>query len=117
MEKGKVFKIHSDFYYIDSNANIFECKLKEVIKKQKQNVLVGDNVFFKKISQTNNQGIIYKVADRINELTRPKVSNINQAMLVIALKEPNLSHIQINRFLCFFEYSKIKPLICFNKSN
>lgn len=117
MEKGKVFKIHSDFYYIDSNNNIFECKLKEVIKKQKQNVLVGDNVFFKKISQTNNQGIIYKVADRINELTRPKVSNINQAMLVIALKEPNLSHIQINRFLCFFEYSKIKPLICFNKSD
>lgn len=117
MGKGKVFKIHSDFYYVDSNTVIFECKLKEVLKKQKQNVLVGDNVYFEKISQTNNQGVIYEVVDRKNELTRPKVANIDQAMLVVALKEPNLSHTQINRFLCFFEYNKIKPLICFNKAD
>ena len=117
MEKGKVFKIHSDFYYVDSNAAIFECKLKEILKKQKQNVLVGDDVFFEKISQTKNQGVIYEVINRKNELTRPKVANINQAMLVVALKEPDLSHMQINRFLCFFEYNKIKPLICFNKAD
>ena len=50
MEKGKVFKIHSDFYYVDYESDVFECKLKEVLKKQKQNVLVGDDVFFEKIS-------------------------------------------------------------------
>ena len=117
MEKGKVFKIHSDFYYVDYKSDVFECKLKEVLKKQKQNVLVGDDVFFEKINEINNQGVIYKVTNRKNELTRPKVANVNQAMLVVALKEPEINHTQINRFLCFFEYNKIKPIICFNKSD
>ena len=117
MEKGKVFKIHSDFYYVDYKSDVFECKLKEVLKKQKQNVLVGDDVFFEKINEINNQGIICQVSNRKNELTRPKVANINQAMLVVALKEPEINHTQINRFLCFFEYNKIKPIICFIKSD
>ena len=49
MSKGKVFKIHSDFYYIENfenNDNIVECKIREVLKKQDQKILVGDNVEF-----------------------------------------------------------------------
>lgn len=117
MNKGKVFKIHSDFYYVLSNSKVFECKLKEVLKKQKKNVVVGDNVYFDAISQTNNQGVISEIINRKNELIRPKVANIDQAMLVVALKEPCINYTQIDRFLCFFEYNKIKPLICFNKSD
>ena len=35
--QGQVFKIHSDFYYVKSKDNeVFECKLREVLKEQKQ---------------------------------------------------------------------------------
>ena len=44
MQKGQIFKIHSDFYYVQSNENVFECKLRHVLKKQKQSVFVGDFV-------------------------------------------------------------------------
>ena len=47
--QGQIFKIHSDFYYVNSNSELFECKLREVLKKQKQKVFVGDYVDF-----TNN---------------------------------------------------------------
>ena len=33
--KGQIFKIHSDFYYANTENGIFECKLREVLKKQK----------------------------------------------------------------------------------
>ena len=66
MEKGKVFKIHSDFYYVDYKSDVFECKLKEVLKKQKQNVLVGDDVFFEKINEINNQGFTKLQTEKMN---------------------------------------------------
>ena len=44
--QGQVLKIHSDFYYVNSDEKIHECKLREVLKKQKQRVVVGDFVEF-----------------------------------------------------------------------
>ena len=46
MQRGQIFKIHSDFYYVESNGETFECKLRHVLKKQKQSVYVGDFVEF-----------------------------------------------------------------------
>ena len=46
MERGQVFKIHSDFYYVNSDNKIFECKIREVLKKTKQKIYVGDFVQF-----------------------------------------------------------------------
>ena len=44
--QGQVFKIHSDFYYINSENNTYECKIREVLKKQDKKILVGDIVEF-----------------------------------------------------------------------
>ena len=46
MQQGQIFKIHSDFYYVQSEGKTFECKLRHVLKKQKQKVFVGDFVEF-----------------------------------------------------------------------
>ena len=59
METGQIFKIHSDFYYINSNNKTYECKLREVIKKTKQNIFVGDFVEFE-------NGAIEKILPRKN---------------------------------------------------
>ena len=36
MAEGQIYKIHSDFYYVDDGVNSFECKIREVLKKQKE---------------------------------------------------------------------------------
>lgn len=113
MKVGQIIKIHSDFYYIscsDSRNSVAECKLREVLKKQKQKVLVGDFVEFE-------NGAIEKILPRKNFITRPAVSNINQIIIVSAVKEPELSFIQLNRYIAFAKYHDIPAVLCFNKND
>ena len=113
METGQIVKIHSDFYYVDTNStksNIFECKLREVLKKQKQKIFVGDFVEFK-------NGAIEKILPRRNFITHPAVSNIDQIIIVSAVKEPDLNFLQLNRYISFAKYHNIKAVLCFNKND
>ncbi len=108
--KGQVFKIHSDFYYVNFNNKIYECKLREILKKQKSKILTGDFVEFE-------NGAITKILPRSNFLTRPSVANITQIVIVSAVKEPDLDFEQLDRYICFAKYHNIKTKLCFNKND
>ena len=110
MSEGQIFKIHSDFYYINCGNRIFECKLREVLKKQKQKVLVGDFVEFV-------NGAIEKVLPERNYIPRPAVANVDQIIIVSAVKEPELSFVQLNRYITLAKYYKIPAVLCFNKND
>ena len=49
--------------------------------------MVGDNVFIDVIDEIEKKGNIISIDERENELIRPAVSNIDQAMIVFALKQ------------------------------
>ncbi|MBR5556032.1 ribosome small subunit-dependent GTPase A [bacterium] len=110
MAEGQVYKIHSDFYYIDNGLEFFECKVREVLKKRKDKILVGDFVIF-------NDGYIEEIIPRKNFISRPAVSNIDQIIIVSALKEPDLSLTQLNRYIALAKYYNIEPVLCFNKDD
>ena len=110
MAIGQIVKIHSDFYYVHSGEKYVECKLREVLKKQKQAVYVGDFVEF-------SDGAIEKILPRKNFITRPAVSNINQIIIVSAVKEPELDFFQLNRYISFAKYYNIPAVLCFNKND
>ncbi len=110
MQKGQIFKIHSDFYYVESENKHYECKLREVIKKQKQKVFVGDFVEFE-------NGAIVNILPRQNFITRPTVANVDQVIIISAVKEPELSFLQLNRYIAFAKYHNLKTVLCFNKND
>ena len=110
MVKGQIYKIHSDFYYIVNGAEVFECKAREVLKKQKEKILVGDFVEF-------GDGYIEKIYPRKNFIARPSVANIDQIIIVSALKEPDLNLLQLNRYIALAKYYQIPTLLCFNKED
>ena len=110
MTIGQIYKIHSDFYYVSVNTETYECKLREVLKKQKEKVLVGDLVDF-------NNGYIEKILPRKNFIARPSVANIDQVIIVSALKQPDLNLIQLNRYIALAKYYKIPTILCFNKED
>jgi ribosome biogenesis GTPase len=110
MQKGQIFKIHSDFYYVKSGGRSYECKLREVLKKQRQKVFVGDFVEFE-------HGAIESISPRKNFITRPTVSNIDQVIIISAVKEPDLSFLQLNRYIAFAKYHNINAVLCFNKND
>lgn len=110
MAEGQIYKIHSDFYYVDDGVNSFECKIREVLKKQKEKIIVGDFVEF-------DNGVIKKIIRRKNYIKRPSVANIDQVIIVSALKEPDLDLHQLNRYIALAKYYKIPAVLCFNKDD
>ena len=110
MAEGQIYKIHSDFYYVDDGVNTFECKIREVLKKQREKILVGDFVEFK-------NGVITELIERKNYIRRPAAANIDQIIIVSALKEPDLDLHQLNRYIALAKYYNIPAILCFNKDD
>ena len=110
MAEGQIYKIHSDFYYVDDGVKTFECKIREVLKKQRERILVGDFVEFE-------NGVIKNIIPRKNFIRRPSVANIDQIIIVSALKEPDLDLHQLNRYIALAKYYNISTVLCFNKED
>ena len=111
--QAQVYKIHSDFYYVKNfEQKSFTCKLRDVLKKQKIEIRVGDFV-----ELSDDKQFIFSLISRKNCIDRPKVSNIDCALIVCALKEPDLDLIQLNRYLTYLKYNNIEAAICFNKED
>ena len=110
MATGQIYKIHSDFYYVSSGGVNIECRLREVLKKTKQTVLVGDFVEFE-------NGAIIKLLPRKNYIPRPSVANIDRVLIISSVKEPDLNFSQLNRYISFAKYYGIEAVLCFNKND
>ena len=115
---GKIIKGIAGFYYVhDGISNVYECKAKGVFRNKKIKPLVGDNVEFDIIDEQEKTGNIVDILTRENELIRPAVANIDQAMIVFAVTapEPNLN--LLDRFLVTMEAQNVPVVICFNKKD
>ncbi len=114
---GLVTKIFSDFYYVKVEGMIFECKVREVLKKTKTSVLVGDMVRLEEVNNESMQAAIVEVLPRKNVVPRPAIANIDKVIVVAALKEPEFDYIQLNRYLAFAKLHNIEAIICVNKDD
>lgn len=113
--QAKVIKRHSDFIYVKSGDVLLECKIRERLKKEKIEILVGDNVKIEEINPESNQAVITELLARNNFIARPSIANIDQVVIITSLFEPELDFIQLNRFLCLAKLSNIPAVICINK--
>ena len=84
-----------------------------IFRKNKITPLVGDEVVFQMENETD--GYILEVKERKNELVRPPVANVDQAILVFSVAEPEFSTTLLDRFLVLIEYHQIRPIICLTK--
>ncbi len=113
---GKILKGIGGFYYVINDEVIYECRAKGIFRKKNEKPLVGDNVEFELTCDTEKvTGNITKILERKNSLIRPEVANVDQVLLVFALKNPNPNLNLLDRFLIMMEYQKIDVVICFNK--
>ena len=116
--QGKIIKGIAGFYYVYiESKGTYECKAKGVLRNKSIKPLVGDNVQIDIIDEENKKGNIVQINERKNELIRPAVANVDQAMVVFAVKRPNPNLNLLDRFLVMMEYQNIHPIICFNKTD
>lgn len=112
---GVVVKIHSNFYYVRSEKLLFECKIREKLKKQKQDVFVGDKVLIEEVDLESMQAAISSVFERKNVLQKPSIANIDKVITVASIIDPELDYSQLDRFLVNAKMHGFDVVICINK--
>ncbi|QST01540.1 ribosome small subunit-dependent GTPase A [Pontibacillus sp. ALD_SL1] len=115
MLKGKIVKALSGFYYVQDGNSVYPCKGRGNFRKRKITPLVGDNVSFE--MDENEEGYILEIDERKNELVRPPIANIDQAMIVASVVEPEFRTILMDRFLVLIESKNITPMIVLTKTD
>lgn len=116
--QGKIIKGIAGFYYVHVvESAVYECKAKGVFRKEKVKPLVGDNVEIEVLDENSRTGNIVKLLPRKNELIRPAVANIDQALVVFAIAKPDPHFNLLDRFLVMMESKEIPVVLCFNKED
>ena len=117
--KGKIIKGIAGFYYVhvpESNL-VYECKAKGIFRNQKLKPLVGDDAEIDTNDQPEGKGTIIDILPRRNELIRPAVANVDQAMVIFAAAEPDPNLNLLDRFLIMMQRQKVPTVVCFNKKD
>ncbi len=113
MPEGRIIKSLSGFYYVLHDGQVTQCRGRGVFRKNKVTPLVGDEVLFQ--ADNELEGYILEIKERKNELVRPPISNVDQALLVFSAIEPDFSTVLLDRFLALVESNDIQPVICISK--
>ncbi|MCC3161014.1 MAG: ribosome small subunit-dependent GTPase A [Mollicutes bacterium PWAP] len=108
---GLVLRSISGFYDIEYEGKEYRVRGTGNLRRNENSPKVGDRVEF----QIN--GSLTKILPRKNSLIRPKVSNIDQAIIITSLKEPDFSHGLLNKNLFIIEQAGIKAIIVFTKKD
>ena len=85
MQQGRIVKIISNQYTIQNETEEIIAKPRGKMRQQEAPV-VGDFVEYEKIEDAYR---IHKILPRTNRLLRPAIANVDQALIVTSLKDPD----------------------------
>ena len=116
--RGKIIKGIAGFYYVYAEDNVtYACKARGIFRKDGQKPLVGDDVIFTVIDTKDLEGNIDQILPRKNQLIRPAVANVDQALIIFAVKDPEPNFLTLDRFLVMMGQQKVPVTISFSKTD
>ena len=108
--EGIIIKNESNNYTVRTSKGINICKPRGKFRLDKITPLVGDDVI---IDEDNNY--ILDIKPRKNSLIRPQIANVDIALIVTSVKEPNFDCNLLDKLLTIISYNNIEPVICLTK--
>ncbi len=115
---GKIIKGIAGFYYVHvEGKDVYACRAKGIFRNVKIKPLVGDNVRMEVLDERDKEGNVTEILPRKNELIRPAVANVDQALVIFSIVKPNPSPNLLDRFLIKMERQNLPCIICFNKQD
>ena len=114
MKQGKIIKIVSNQYTIltEDNQEVLAVAMGKLRKNESP--VVGDEVCYE---YSDGKYLIQKVNERKNYLVRPLIANVDQAVIVMSLKEPEFSYTLVDRLIFLISYQNIEPVILITKTD
>lgn len=130
--KGEVVNVQKGMYHVRSeDGDFFRCllrgKLFKLEREEKSILAVGDEVLFERLQK--DQGIITAIEERRSSLVRKGAgkkgrhleqviaANIDQLLVVVAVKDPPYKKSLIERYITSARSSGLDVIIAFNKAD
>lgn len=112
MEKvllGRVYRAHSDLYYVKSGNKEYKCVARGVLKLKRDGIIVGDVVNIQ-------DDVITEVLPRKNRFIRPNVSNVDAVVISVA-PEPKPDFFLIDKLVLNAIKENVKIIFVANKTD
>lgn len=114
---GKIIKGIAGFYYVDDGRESYECRARGIFRNNGLKPLVGDLVEFTVLDEGGREGSVTDILPRKNQLIRPAVANVDQALVIFSVTSPEPNLNLLDRFLVMMAVHGIGTVICFNKTD
>ena len=129
MIQGRVLRSQSGFYWVETSEGVVECRLRGRLKKieQKSDIaVIGDMVMIDVVSP--GYGAVESVLPRTTRLSRVAafsggskedviVANVDVAIIVVALAQPEFHPRMLDRYLVICENNDIEARIVASKAD
>ena len=93
----------ADAFFTQTQNQIYECKARGVFRNKKIKPLVGDFVEIEVLDEEKKLANIEKILERKNTLIRPAAANVDQVVMIFAVKNPEPNLGLVDRFLLNME--------------
>ncbi|MBM4412648.1 MAG: ribosome small subunit-dependent GTPase A [Chloroflexi bacterium] len=127
--RGLILRAQSGFYWVETEQGVLECRLRGRLKKidNKSDIaVIGDEVEVIQVSP--GYGAVEQVYERKTRLSRVEsgprkvredliAANIDIAIIVVALAEPEFHPRMLDRYLLICEYNDIEARIVASKAD
>ncbi|MCM3171249.1 ribosome small subunit-dependent GTPase A [Paenibacillus sp. MER 99-2] len=124
MPEGIIVKALSGYYYVmpledngvpSVEGSAVQCRARGIFRKRGTSPLVGDRVSY--MLTENGEGTVDEIKQRETELIRPPVANVNLAVLLFSVKEPDMNLNLLDKFLVHIEQAGLDALIVVTKQD
>ncbi|MBO5214280.1 MAG: ribosome small subunit-dependent GTPase A [Clostridia bacterium] len=108
--EGIVIRGLGGLYEVFRDGQIYECRGRGGLKRDRNILYVGDQVEF-------SDGVITKILPRRNVLPRPAVANIDQLVIVVALTDPLPNLYTLDKLTVIARHCGVSPILVLNKTD
>lgn len=105
------------FYVYGEDKNLYQCRAKGIFRLDGVKPLVGDLCEFSVVHEKDAEGNVEEILPRKNALVRPAVANVDQALILVAAREPDPNLLLMERFLAMMQLSHVCTALCINKAD
>ncbi|HMO20095.1 MAG TPA: GTPase RsgA, partial [Candidatus Melainabacteria bacterium] len=119
MAVGVVLRSHAGGYlvYLPEHDLTLQCQARGRLKKERVSILTGDRVEIEDLDSAQDSGVISTRLERSSLLSRPQIANVDQVVIVQAVRQPEWNQLWCDRYIVHFqlELPDSVPVLCFNK--
>ncbi|MFA6208931.1 MAG: ribosome small subunit-dependent GTPase A [Candidatus Obscuribacterales bacterium] len=98
---------------------LLTCQARGRLKKERVAIVTGDRVELDELDLTEKSAIITTILERRSLIARPSLANVDQVVIVQAVKQPQWNPLWTDRYIVHFQLTLpvSKPILCFNKAD